>query len=97
MQIQYVGFQLKERGREYLYRVLDPRAKPREFGLTILNQAFAGKHVPYQDAADLCYRKLQRALVGECADQPLPRHSVISDQELDEYLQSQRPTKRRSS
>jgi len=97
MQIQYVGFQLKERGREYLYRVLDPRSKPREFGLTILNQAFTVKHVPYQDAADLCYKKLQRALAGECIGQPLPRPSVVSDQDLDEYLQSQRPAKRRSS
>jgi hypothetical protein len=94
MQIQYVGFQLKDRGREYLYRVLDPRSKPREFGLTILNQAFAIKRVPYQDAADLCYKKLQRALAGECAES-LPRHSIVSDQELDEYLQSQRPTKKR--
>ena len=97
MQIQYVGFQLKERGREYVYRVLDPRSKPREFGLTILNQAFTGKRVPYQDAADLCYKKLQRALAGECAGPPLPRHSIVSDQDLDEYLQSQWPAKRRSS
>jgi hypothetical protein len=96
MQIQYVGFQLKERGREYLYRVLDPRQKPREFGFTILNQAFTVKRVPYQDAAELCYRKLQRAL-GDDSAEPLPRHSIVSDQDLDEYLQSQRPTKRRSS
>ena len=96
MQIQYVGFQLKERGREYLYRVLDPRSKPREFGLTILNQAFTVKRVPYQDAAELCYKKLQRALAGD-SDEPLPRHSVVSDRDLDEYLQSQRPAKRRSS
>jgi hypothetical protein len=93
MQIQYVGFQLKERGREYLYRVLEPRQKPREFGFTILNQAFTVKRVPYQDAADLCYKKLQRALADDGAEPP--RHSIVSDQELDEYLQSQRPTKRR--
>jgi len=96
MQIQYVGFQLKERGREYLYRVLDPRSKPREFGFTILNQAFTIKRVPYQDAADLCYRKLQRALGDEGAE-PLPRHSVVSDRDLDEYMQSQRSAKRRFS
>ncbi|HXJ96071.1 MAG TPA: hypothetical protein VMT20_24795 [Terriglobia bacterium] len=93
MQIQYVGFQLRERGREYLYRVLDPRQKPREFGFTILNQAFTVKRVPYQDAADLCYKKLQRALAGDGTEPP--RHSVVSDQDLEEYLQSQRPTKRR--
>ncbi len=93
MQIQYVGFQLRERGREYLYRVLEPRQKPREFGFTILNQAFTVKRVPYQDAADLCYKKLQRALADDGTE--LPRHSIVSDQELDEYLQSQRPAKKR--
>ena len=96
MQIQYMGFQLKPRGREYCYRVLDTRAETREFTLTILNQAFAGNRVPYQDAADLCYQKLQRALGAETAEQPLPRHATISDQEIEEYERKHRPVKRRS-
>ena len=96
MQIQYLGFQLKPRGREYVYRVLHAGTETREFSLTILNQAFAGNRVPYQDAADLCYQMLQRALGAETAEQPLPRHATVSDQEIEEYQKKHRPVKRRS-
>jgi len=95
MVIQYIGFQLKPRGRDYTYRVVDTKCEPREFTLTISNQAFTERHVPYQDAAGLCYQKLQRELAAENADRPLQRHFTISDQELDEYRQKYRPTKRR--
>ena len=95
-QIQYTGFQLKPRGREYCYRVLDPKAEAREFTLTILKRAFEDRHFPYQDGADLCYQKLQRDLLAETEDLPLQAHIVISDQELDDYLAKHRPAKRRS-
>jgi hypothetical protein len=93
--IQYVGFQLKPRGRDYSYRVVDPKNEPREFTLTISNQAFVERHVPYQDAADLCYQKLQKELSAESAEHPLQRHFTISDQELDEYRERIRPAKKR--
>lgn len=93
--IQYVGFQLKPRGRDYSYRVVDTRNEAREFILTISNQAFVDRHVPYQDAADLCYQKLQRELFAETAERPLQRHFTISDQELDEYRKRNRPDKKR--
>jgi hypothetical protein len=93
--IQYVGFQLKPRGRDYSYRVVDPKNETREFILTISNQAFVDRHVPYQDAADLCYQKLQRELSAESAERPLQRHFTISDQELDEYRERNRPDKKR--
>jgi len=93
--IQYVGFQLKPRGRDYSYRVVDPKNEPREFTLTISNQAFVERHVPYQDAADLCYQKLQKELSAESAEHPLQRHFTISDQELDEYRERNRPVKKR--
>jgi hypothetical protein len=93
--IQYVGFQLKPRGRDYSYRVVDPKNEPREFTLTISNQAFVERHVPYQDAADLCYQKLQKELSAESAEHPLQRHFTISDQELDEYRERIRPVKKR--
>jgi hypothetical protein len=54
VQIQYLGFQPKPRGRDYLYLVIDAKAGKREFTFTISNQAFAERRVPYQDAADLC-------------------------------------------
>lgn len=95
MVIQYIGFQLKPRGREYSYRVVDSRTEPREFTLTISNQAFHEKLVPYQDAASLCYQKLQKELAGESAEHPLHRHLTISNQDLDEYREKYRPAKKR--
>ncbi|MBI1982777.1 MAG: hypothetical protein HYS61_01095 [Acidobacteria bacterium] len=95
MTIQYTGFQLKPRGREYSYRVVDPKAEPREFTLSISNQAFVERHVPYQDAAAICYQKLQKELAAENPEQPLRRHFTISDQELDAYREKYRPVKRR--
>ena len=94
MQIQYLGFQLKARGRDYNYRVIAPKSENREFTLTISNQAFVEKRVPYQDAPDICYQKLQKALVVETPEQQLPRHSTLSDQELDEYRQKYRPARK---
>ena len=95
MTIQYTGFQLKPRGREYSYRVIDSKAETREFTLTISNQAFVERHVPYQDAAAICYQKLQRELAAETPEEPLGKHFTISDQELDAYRDKYRPTKRR--
>jgi hypothetical protein len=93
--IQYTGFQLKPRGREYSYRVVDPKTETREFTLTISNQAFVERHVPYQDAAAICYQKLQKELAAENPEQPLRRHFTVSDQELDAYREKYRPVKRR--
>ena len=68
MQIQYVGFQLKAHGRDYTYRVIDKQAEDREFIFSISNRALWRKQLPFQDAAALCYQKLQKAL-----DSRLPR------------------------
>ena len=95
MVIQYIGFQLRPRGRDYSYRVVDPKSENREFILTISNQAFVERHVPYQDAAALCYQKLQKELAAESTERPLQRHFTISDQELDEYREKYRPAKKR--
>jgi hypothetical protein len=93
--IQYLGFAPKPRGREYSYRVVNPKSEPREFTLTISNQGFLERHVPYQDAAAICYQKLQRELAAETPEQPLRRHLTVSDQELGEFLDKHRPAKRR--
>ena len=95
MLIQYIGFQLKSRGRDYHYRVVDPKTETRQFTLTITNHAFSDRQVPYQDAAAICYQKLQRELATETSEQPLRRHFTISDQELDAYREKYRPSKRR--
>ncbi|HEV2494459.1 MAG TPA: hypothetical protein VG204_15460 [Terriglobia bacterium] len=97
LHIQYLGFELKPRGRVYSYRVLNTKSEAREFTLTISNQAFLDSNVPYQDAASLCYQKLQRELVTETAERPLPNHYTISAQDLDDYRHKYRPAKKQRS
>jgi hypothetical protein len=96
VQIQYVGFQLKAHGRDYTYRVIDNRSDDREFVFSISDRAFMEKQLPLQEAAGLCYQKLQKALDAETADHPLPRRTILSDQELDDYRESRRPARKRS-
>lgn len=96
MQIQYVGFQLKAHGRDYTYRVIDKQAEDREFIFSISNRAFSENHIPFQEAAALCYQKLQKALPLETADKRLPRRTTLTDQELEAYRESRRPARKRS-
>ena len=91
--IQYIGFQVQPHGRDYAYYVLDPPSASRHFTLTISHQAFAERHILYQDAADICYQKLQREILAETEERPLPPHCIVSDQELDAYRDTHRPTK----
>jgi hypothetical protein len=97
LHIQYLGFELKPRGRVYSYRVLNTKSEAREFTMTITNQAFADSNLLYQDAASLCYQKLQKELSGETDGQPLPSHYTISEQELDDYRDKYRPAKKQRS
>jgi len=97
MQIQYLGFRSKERGRDYAYLVTDKKSEQREFTFSIPIQALVGGRVRYQDAAGMCYQKLQRALELETAERPLPRRSIVSDQELDEYREIHSPAKRHAN
>jgi len=94
--IQYTGFQLKPRGRDYLYRVVGVRSEDREFTLTISNRSFEERRIPYQDGAALCYQKLQRELLGETAEVQVQHHLTISDRDVDEYLAKYRPVRKRS-
>lgn len=96
IQIEYLGFQLKANGREYSYRVVNPKEGERQFVLSISNRAFSEHHFPYQDAAAFCYQKLQKALHEESPGQPFPPRSVLSDEELGEYMLSRRPAKKRT-
>ncbi|MGH9356821.1 MAG: hypothetical protein ACRD10_11885 [Terriglobia bacterium] len=96
MQIQYLGFQPGDRGRDYTYRVVAPKSENREFTFTIPHKAFTEKQVCFQDGADICYRKLQEALDLETAEQPLPGRFLVSDQELDAYREKHRPARRRT-
>ncbi len=97
MQIQYLAFRPKACGRDYAYLVIDANSKPREFVFSIPTQALMEGRARYQDAASICYQKLQRALEEETAERPLPSYATLSDQELDEYREMHTPAKRHTS
>jgi len=96
MSIHYAGFQVQPHGRDYSYYVFDPPRVSRHFLFTISHQAFAERQIFYQDAADLCYQILQRALLAETEERPLWPHRTVSDQELHAYRATHRPTRKLS-
>ena len=94
--IHYVGFHVQPHGRDYSYYVITPPETSRHFILTISHQAFAERRILYQDAADLCYQKLQREILTNTGEWPQEAHYIISDQELDAYRGTHRPPRNRS-
>ena len=92
--MQFVGFQVKPLVREYTFTVREPLADPREFTLTITNQAFNDHRVRYQDAPDVCSAKLRRELVTY-ANHPPGTHYRITDADLDDYRSAHAPRKGR--
>lgn len=85
--VQFVRFEVKASFREYTFTVREPSADPREFTLTIMNQAFNERRVRYQDAPDVCSVKLRRELATH-ANHPPDTHYRITDAELEEYRSS---------
>ncbi len=88
--IQYVGFKAKALLREYSFLVREAANEPREFTLTIVNEAFDSHRVRYQDAPDICSLKLHRELAAS-ADHPPKTHYRISETELDDYRVAHSP------
>ncbi|MGH9321652.1 MAG: hypothetical protein ACRD21_16415 [Vicinamibacteria bacterium] len=86
---EYVGFTVNDAAREYALRVTTPGTEARNFVVAISNKAFLAHRVRYQDAPDICFLKLQRALAGR-ADLPAARLTV-TDTELEEYRESHAP------
>jgi hypothetical protein len=84
LSVQYVGFEAKPKMREYTFRVKEGGDEPREFKLTIPNEAFLSHRARYQDAPDICAHCLQREL-DTSTNHPEKSHWAISDVELEEY------------
>jgi len=85
--IRYLGFACTSGGRAYRMRVEGRGEEPREFTVTIANEAFASRQVRFQDAPDLCFARLQREL-AENAELPATE-LVITAAELDSYRDAQ--------
>ena len=94
-QVEYVGFSIGHDAREYRLRVRDG-AVSHDFVLAISLDAFLTRRARYQDAPEICFLKLQRAL-AECVGTLPDARLSISDLELEEYrtAHSPKPPKRR--
>jgi hypothetical protein len=93
--VQYVGFTTENGARQYRLRVHEGDIV-REFVLAISLDAFIARRARYQDAPEICFLKLQRALTE--GEGTLPdAHLSISDLELEEYrtAHTPKPPKRR--
>jgi len=88
--VQYVGFVVKALVREYSFFVREASSEHCEFTMTIATEAFDSHRVRYQDAADICSRKLHREL-AVYANHPPETNYRISDAELDDYRDSHSP------
>lgn len=94
--VQFVGFEVKALVREYTFTVREASTDPREYTLTILNQAFNERRIRIQDAPDICSAKLRREL-ATYANHPPNVHYRITDAELEDYRSSHaRPSSRMS-
>lgn len=82
--MQYVGFDSKDKGREYRFQVRYTTEDTREFTLTIPSAAFISHLVRYQDAPDVCSLKLQRELATN-ADHASKTDFPVTDAELEDY------------
>jgi len=70
--------------REYSFFVENGKGEPREFRLTITDEALLSHHAQYQDGAVLCAQRLEREL-GVACDPPAATHYAITGDKLKEY------------
>jgi hypothetical protein len=82
--VQFVGFQSRPRVRDYTFTVRERETEPREYVLTISNEAFDSRRIRYQDAPDVCSHKLRRELAA-AENNPHESHFLLTNQELEEY------------
>jgi len=86
---EYVGFTVTEVSREYRLRVTSMGEEARNFTVAIPNKAFLARQVRYQDAPDVCFLKLQRALAAHAGLQGT--RLTVTASELEEYRESHAP------
>jgi len=85
--MQFIGFSSKPTVREYTFTVREAAIEPREFTVTIANEAFNEHRLRFQDAPDVCSLKLKRELAN-FANHPPESHFHITNAELEEYRSS---------
>jgi hypothetical protein len=88
--VQFVGFEAQALVREYKFIVRRALDETSEFTLTIGNEAFGARRVRFQDAPEICSRRLHRELVA-FGNHPPQAHYCISETDLDDYRSSHAP------
>jgi hypothetical protein len=92
--VEYLGFKAREATREYALRVRVAGIDDRDFTIVIQNEAFLAHRVRYQDAPEICFLKLQRALTA-CAEGAEPaRRLKVTEADLQDYREAQGPKPR---
>lgn len=89
--VLYKGFQAKHLVREYTFTVRIAGEEPQPFTLSILNEAFDSRRVRFQDAPDICSRRLLQELSAS-SNHPPKDHFRVTEAELAAYRESH-PTK----
>jgi hypothetical protein len=82
--LEYIGFITQGEQREYTLRLRRPGVEDQDFVLAVPLQAFLTRRVRFQDAPDICFRKLQHALADSPESLP-PSFQSITDAELEAY------------
>jgi len=82
--VQYVGFTAGAVVREYNFVVRGESGEPREYTVSIANEAFLSHRVSYQDGPIICSQRLHRELATN-ATEPYTVQFCITDSELADY------------
>lgn len=89
--VLYKGFKAKHLVREYTFTVQIAGEEPHPFMLTIPNEAFHSQRARFQDAPDICSRRLTQELAA-FSNRPPSDHFRVTDADLAAYRESH-PTK----
>jgi hypothetical protein len=84
--LQYIGFTSGTLVREYSF-VVRNESGPREYTVTIANEAFVSHRARYQDGPNICSMRLRRELATNATD-PSITQFCITDSELADYTKS---------
>jgi len=87
--VHYLGFRITPDGREYMMQVLG-ELEPRTYVLLVTHEAFATRQTRFQDAPDLCSRKLERALLAD-PDLIAAERLLLTAEELLDYRHAHAP------
>lgn len=77
--VEYVGFKDGGPSRNYTLLVTAVDGSAHTFTVAIPHEAFTSKRLRYQDGAEICFLKLQRALVASEGALPQTKQDVTDD------------------